>query len=320
MNPIPLTPGLAPGPTTQPADPDRPPDWLWHGYLAPGQLTLLTGPAKAGKSTLAAVLLARLAAGGPLAGRPLRPGRALVLSDESATLWADRHARLNFGPHVRLVCQPFRTRPTADHWHGVADQLLWRRANGGLDLLVVDPLAAFLPARSKGRPPVFADLLPPLRRLTAAGLAVLLVHQPAKGGSPAPAAAADVHVDLTRFARAPADDRRRRLTAVSRNPETPARLAVELTPDGTDYVALGDFLAGADFVGWRVVTGLLAGTTEPLTRQQLLARWPATERRPHGVTVWKWLDAAAAVGRVVRRGTGRRNNPYRYRLPPAQGE
>lgn len=29
------------------------PEWLWHGYLAPGALTILAGKPKAGKSTLA---------------------------------------------------------------------------------------------------------------------------------------------------------------------------------------------------------------------------------------------------------------------------
>src|SRR5262245_38485074 len=36
--------------------------WLWQGYLAPGAVTLLTSRWKAGKTTLASVLLARLGA------------------------------------------------------------------------------------------------------------------------------------------------------------------------------------------------------------------------------------------------------------------
>jgi hypothetical protein len=54
-------------------DADR---WLWHGYLAAGNVTLLVGQWKAGKTTLLSVLLARLGAGGTLAGRAVRPGRA----------------------------------------------------------------------------------------------------------------------------------------------------------------------------------------------------------------------------------------------------
>ena len=54
-------------------------DWLWHGYLASRSITLLTSLWKAGKSTLIAVLLARLKTGGTLAGLAVGPGRAVVL-------------------------------------------------------------------------------------------------------------------------------------------------------------------------------------------------------------------------------------------------
>ena len=35
-------------------------DWVWHGFLAPGCISLLTSQWKTGKSTLLAILLARL--------------------------------------------------------------------------------------------------------------------------------------------------------------------------------------------------------------------------------------------------------------------
>src|SRR5437879_5496618 len=65
-------------------------DWLWRGYLAPGQLTLLTSLWKSGKTTLLSVLLSRLKDGGELLGLPVRPARALVLSEEDVDLWHRR--------------------------------------------------------------------------------------------------------------------------------------------------------------------------------------------------------------------------------------
>jgi hypothetical protein len=47
-------------------------NWLWQGYLVPGGVTVLTSQWKAGKSTLISVLLARMKAGGLLAGLPVR--------------------------------------------------------------------------------------------------------------------------------------------------------------------------------------------------------------------------------------------------------
>src|SRR5206468_12495095 len=61
---------------------ERPVPWIWHGYLARHSLTLLTGQWKIGKTTLLAALLARMGSGGELAGRPVSPGRAIVITEE----------------------------------------------------------------------------------------------------------------------------------------------------------------------------------------------------------------------------------------------
>src|ERR1700719_1097923 len=62
---------------------DAPPAWLWHGYLGPGRVTLLTSQWKSGKTTLVSLLLARMQQGGQLAGLPVSAGKAFVISEES---------------------------------------------------------------------------------------------------------------------------------------------------------------------------------------------------------------------------------------------
>jgi DNA helicase HerA-like ATPase len=89
------------------AAPDRR-DWLWQGYLAPGNVTLLTSLWKSGKSTLISVLLARMKAGGTVAGLPMRPGRAVVISEESPEMWLDRSRVVDLDGHVDWFCRPFR--------------------------------------------------------------------------------------------------------------------------------------------------------------------------------------------------------------------
>src|SRR5262249_54110407 len=59
-----------------------PPAWLCQGYLGPGKVTLLTSQWKSGKTTLVALLLARLQQGGQLAGLPVARARAFVISEE----------------------------------------------------------------------------------------------------------------------------------------------------------------------------------------------------------------------------------------------
>ena len=302
------------------------PAWVWEGYLAAGEVTLLTGPWKGGKTTLLSVLLARMGPGGALAGRAVRPGRAVVVSEEGPQFWADRCHRLRVGPDAGFVCQPFAgRRPTPADWRALAEHLAARRVSEGLDLVAVDPLAAFLPGPSESDPASLADLFAPLRRLAAAGVSVLVTHHPRRAPAAVGQAArggravgefVDITVELDWLSGPLTGDRRRKLAAFSRHPETPRRLVIELTPDGTDYQAVGD--AGPlalDDGGWPVLLRVLAEAGEPLTRPEVLAGWPADCRRPDPATVWRWLARAAADGRVVRAGTGRPRDPFRYALP-----
>jgi hypothetical protein len=297
---------------------------VWPGYLAAGDVTLLTGPWKGGKTTLVSVLLARMGAGGSVAGRPVRPGRAVVVSEEDLKLWAMRCRRLGIGPHARFMCRPFRgRRPTADDWRALVGHLAARRDSEGLDLVVVDPLAQFLPGSSESDPAVLADLFEPMRRLAAGGVSVLVLHHPRRGsaaagesarGGRAVGAFVDVTAELGWVAGAYADDRRRKLVAFSRHAETPRRLVIELSPDGTAYTAVGEAGVAELADGWPLLLRVLAEAGQPLTRPQVLAGWPADWRRPAAATVWRWLDRAVADGKVVRAGTGGRRDPFRYAL------
>ena len=154
--------------------------WLWHGYLAAGSVTLLTSRWKAGKTTLLSLLLARLGCGGELAGLPVATGRVVIVSEEAPTLWAERGRRLGFGPHLDFLCRPFRGKPSALEWEALLGRLVDQHASGRLDLAVIDPLASFLPGSNENNAAVMLDGLTPLQRLTAAGIAVLLLHHPRK--------------------------------------------------------------------------------------------------------------------------------------------
>src|SRR5947207_10701845 len=107
--------------------------WLWDGYLAPGNITLLTSQWKTGKTTLLAGLLRCLERGEPFLGRPLAAGKALVVSEESTDQWADRLQRMPVGPHAQLLPRPFAGRPTLDQWNALIDDACRMRLDGQLD-------------------------------------------------------------------------------------------------------------------------------------------------------------------------------------------
>ncbi|MBX9579755.1 MAG: AAA family ATPase [Gemmataceae bacterium] len=325
MNPLVLDPRpldqLLPDPTA----PAAVTEWVWDGYLARGNLTLLTSRWKAGKTTLVAGLLRALGAGNPFLGRPCTAGHAVVVSEESADHWAARGRAIPPGPHARLVSRPLPGRPSPDRWDELVRGVEGLRAAGPLDLVVVDTLAEFLPGRSDGDPGTLLDFLRPLRRLAGGGTAVLILHhprkRPAEEGSTARGSGAllgyvDVVLELHRYGTLAADGNRRRLVGRSRHPETPAAVVYEWTPGTPDFRAVADPLAERFREHWAAVGRLLAGRRKAATHKELLADWPADEVPPSPAQLYEWLARAAGEKRVVRSGSGTRRDPFRFALPP----
>jgi hypothetical protein len=303
------------------AGPPKP--WLWHGYLAPGAVTLLTGQWKAGKTTLASVLLARLKAGGELAGLPLAAGQAVVVSEESAEHWHRRSRHLDFGDHVGWFCQPFPGRPHPDEWRAFVEGIADLRGHRDFSLVLIDALSAFFPGRGENNAGCMLEALAPLRQLTRRSLSVLVLHHPGKGdppvgqlarGSGALSAAADILLEMRFYPKAPEDDRRRWLQALSRFPETPRQKVIELTADGTDYVSRGTFHEEEFAARWEVLRPLLAAATWKYSRLEIRRRWPG-DPRPDKTSLARWLDRAVDLGLLCKDGRGHKRHPYRYWLP-----
>ena len=298
-------------------------DWIWQGYLAPGNLTLLTSLWKSGKSTLISVLLGRMKTGGTVAGLPVRAGRAVVISEESPDLWLERSRVVDLDGHVDWFCRPFRGKPTEAEWLDLLDRVVRLHEQKGVDLLVIDALANLSPMRSENDAVQMLNALRPLQPLSSRGVATLLSHHPAKGptvpgqaarGSGALSGYVDIILEMQAVSRR-SGERRRRLRAYSRHAATPPSLVLAWTEDGTDYVSLGAS-AEPDFeYGWPVLRGVLEQAERSLARRAILRRWPATAVAPAPLTLWKWLGRAVREGWVLQSGTGTRKDPYRYELP-----
>jgi hypothetical protein len=297
--------------------------WVWEGFLGAGDITLLVSQWKSGKTTLISILLSRMKEGGQLAGLTVRPGKAVLVSEESRCQWRPRHRKLDLR-HVYFLCQPFRGKPTLAQWHALLERIAALHARHALSLVVIDTLTTFLPGRNEASAGVMMEVLLPLRRLSQLGLSVLLAHHPAKGlplpgqaarGSGALAAFTDINLEMGWYQCGDPADRRRRLLAHSRYEETRRQLVLELNAEGTDYLVHGDFVADEFLQNWERLRMVLEDAIGKRTRQQLRSDWPADFPCPSDATLARWLQRGVAGGLICQEGTGRRADPFRYWLP-----
>jgi hypothetical protein len=298
--------------------------WLWHGLLGPGLMTAFTSQGKSGKTTLASILLARLERGGTLAGLPLAAGKAIVVTEESRAVWKARCRRLAIAQTaVRFLIRPFRgARPSFAEWRTFVANLARLHRQQAYDLLLIDPLASFLPGNAENHAPAMLDFLLTLQELAEAGLAIWLLHHPAKRthadgqagrGTSALGGCADILIEMSCIKRLRSPDRRRRLRAYARTEDTPRNLVIELNAEGTDYAVCAP-MTGPAVESWQEVEAILGSAYHRLTHQEIIEQWPDDRRAPDRSTLYRWLRRATEAGHLSCAGAGTRGDPYRYWL------
>jgi hypothetical protein len=318
--PVPL---LKPSQLRTPSCPrDR---WLWHGYLGPRMVTALVSRGKSGKTTLASILLSMLKQGGQLAGLAVSPGKAVVVTEESPDVWAERCERLGIPEdNVRLLCRPFRgMRPTIAQWQAFVANLAELYRQEPFDLLVIDPLAGFLPGGAENYAPAMLDFLLPLQEVAQTGVAVWLLHHPGKKaqvdghagrGSSALVGFVDILIEMSCYKALRSSDRRRRLRAYSRSDDTPRHLLIELNAEGTAYTLPASETTDI-MTTWPEVHEILDWADRKLSGKEIIELWPEGSRPPNRSTLWRWLRRAADQGRLACQATKRAGDPFRYWLP-----
>jgi hypothetical protein len=289
-------------------------EWLWEGFLAKGHLTDFVGFWKSGKTTFIGALLQRLADGGELAGREVRPGRALVISEEPRTKWLERREALGLGDHVHIISRPFPKRPNHAEWLAFTSHITRLVAEHGYDLVILDSLPNLWCVRDENDAAETVTALLPLQSIATTGAAVLFLRHPRKSdglqatagrGSGAISGFADIIIEMRRYVPDDLQDTRRLLTVYSRYDcfET----VIRWNGDG-QYETLGEPVAYSAEAQREQLVAVLAelgtATTGDLVKAVGL---------PHA-TVSKRLGELATAGRVVRSGGGRKGDPFRWSL------
>jgi hypothetical protein len=294
--------------------------WLWHGFLAPGEITLLSALWKVGKTTLLTHLLRSLEQGETFCGRQVQAGKVLYVSEESESRWAQRRDQLQLGDHIRFLIRPFVGRPDPPGWLDFLAWLADRQQEQPADLIVFDTLSSLWPVRDENDAAQVQAAVQPLHQLTGQA-ALLLVHHLRKSdgqegtasrGSGALMAFVDTILELRRFDAGNRHDRRRVLTGFARDEETPGELVLELTEAG--YTAHGDRQEVAGRELRQIITGLLPNEPPGIGWELVKKVWPE-EDSPGKGKLLAALNAGADAGEWRREGAGKSRSPFTFWCP-----
>lgn len=292
-------------------------EWFVPGYAAAGAITELVGKIKsAGKTTLLTHAVRAITTGDPFLDRPTTQTGVVYLTEQSPTTFRVALARAGLLRSENVVVLPWRDAAGVP-WPQVVAAAVAECQGRGCRVLIVDTLPRFAGLRGDAENNAGdADAaMAPLQLAAADGLAVVVVRHERKAGgdvgesgrgSSAFGGAVDIVVALKRGEGATRPSIRV-LHALSRFDETPAELVVELTGDG--YVALGDqaSVAFADAQD-RLRRDLPSTAEAALSMTEIQARLEGLSRS----TIERARDALMTTGQVLRRGNGRKGDPFRY--------
>jgi hypothetical protein len=294
-------------------------DWLWHGWLARGYITLLVGLWKAGKSTLLAHLLHAFADCGDIAGS-ICTCKVLVVTEEGKGIWARRRADLGIQDNVEFVIRPFKGQPGTKEWERFVEILAESVQSSGFDVVVIDPWQSISPVWDENDAAQTMRALTPFYKITESGAAVLLMHHPRKGdanqgqasrGSGALPGFVDIICELRRFNPEQADDTRRVLKGLARFDETLPETVIELRDDG--YHVVGSKADAKQLDRIPVIEKILVDSKAELTSEDVFHAWPEHKiPRPSKRSVQLDLNYGFSENRWNRSGEGKKGDPFRY--------
>lgn len=250
-------------------------DWVWHGFLAQGHLTLFSALWKAGKTTLITNLIKAMEEKDEFVGQKIERKKILVVSEESEGLWARRREEHEINSPVWVLCRPIRQRLNYKEWISLLEQLAQFCIENEIEVFILDTLSTFWNVDNENDAARVQAALLPLNHLLENKVAVLLIHHFRKSGgeeavasrgSGALASYADVIMEFTRMAQ-DLESSKRVLKSYSRFAETPVEVVIELTDEG--YQVLGSVGDVAKMAKLQMVINLLKQSPEGATTSEL---------------------------------------------------
>lgn len=296
------------------------PDWIaCPGLAALGSITEIDGKIKAaGKTTLILYLCRAVLDGADFLGQPTRQARVVYVTEQSRQTFADalRRTRLDQrGDELRIL---FREDIGATTWPAVVAAT----RQDGYEVVVFDTIGKLSGIREENSAGEWAVAMSPMQDLAADGRAVIIARHDRKGGgdvgdSGRGSSQASGDVDIILAMRRPEGHQpsnRRVIESLSRYPETPEKIVVELGNDGYTFLGTEDAVAATEaaaFVSFAIGSEFRTNGIGPdlSALTELGAKHDPPVRRTNLTAA---LSMLYARGNVERSGLGKKGDPYRY--------
>lgn len=306
-------------------------EWIWHGCVAANVKTLFASRPKTGKSTTTFGLLRALTSGEAFLGLPSAPTSVLLLSEEPAAALREKADRFGLSHSFVSDKSLRRTNEFLVHllrrgqalgvtWEDVIDQAIAYATGNGIKVLVIDTLDKWAGFRGddENKTGALLEIMEPLERAVAAGLAVLIIthHRKSGGeygeavrGGNALVGAVDVVLELERLP-AHVDESRsgRVFRGISRFEDTPEEIVFRLEHD--TFTVVGDLAQVKAQAELEQTVQAVASLGAAATADEVMPLLDLGK-----ATALARLQRAHGKGRLARSGVGKKGDPYVFTIP-----
>jgi hypothetical protein len=296
--------------------------WIVHGWLAVGEVTLLSALWKAGKTTLMTHLIRTMESGGDFCGFSVSKTGVIYVTEEAQHRWAERRDSLGLGDSTKFLCRPLLAKPGYDKWCRMIDYLVELQDHYDTSVVVFDTISNLWPVRNETDAAEVNAALMPLHALTVkSGIAIMHHLSKADGkqgtgsrGSGALPSFADTVLEMRRYDPSDANDRRRVITGLGRSDDTPTQTVLELPKDGEYRILKMEAGNGGAPHLQDVIMDVIRsspGVNADQIRELLGARGRGVGRS----TLLNTLNVGTAAHVWIRNGSGAKGDPYTF-WPP----
>jgi hypothetical protein len=238
------------------------------------------------------------------AGQPTRPCKVLILSEESASEWADGREGIDDCDIDQVYIWPRPTRgiPSSKDWIEIIDLVSKKCKELGIDMVVIDTISTFWPVDDENDAAKVKKALVPLYKLTDDnGVALMLVHHFKKdGGNEGTASrgsgALAGHVDNIIEFRRNEDGypTQRKIKTMGRFIQE-TELIIELTNEGK-YETKGEPWVVSKKARMTKILSLMTETARPMSVQEITSLWNSRLNKMSNKTIGRYVKELIVLG------------------------